>query len=1174
MTLLAPVAWVALGMTVPLSGTVEDARGRPVAGATVWLGDTAATRKGPEVLASTETDARGHFRLERADDLAGRGAIWSPTLWAFKPGARIGFVEFKGNLPAADEPVRLTLGAPASTPLRVVRPDGSPAAGARVRVVMTTIKAPTPPDGMLDRLAVTTGADGRATIDGLAPDDIFALDVTAPGQIVQCLPIDDDAGTVTLRALGRLKVKVVADDPKAARGWSIKAWSRPTEPGRKGPYTTHWVSEDTNADGRAELPPIAVGQVLWEIAPPAGSNYLVASEPATTIRAGETAEVEIAVRKAVRIEGVVRGEPGGAPIPGVKVDLFPLRFSGSRPVTWLVTDAQGRFSGLVNPGPIRFSFSLHEMPRDYFLPPRTQSWVDFEVKEGEERHEFTPPRLSKGVLVRGKVVDDQGKGAAVVDVTGLWTSADFGANPNPVRAQTDARGEFVLGNIAPRSEVRVSASLGLVADSETVTVPSAGEGGPVTIRLKRRPTLAVSGRVLGPDGKPLAGASVRVKIRAPDQGYNSGQEFTFDGDKEVRTGPDGRFVTPAQLPVGNHYRVEARATGFDPAESPWIVPPDLSAPDLALRRSVATREVAGQVVDSAGKPVAGAEVFLSGDGPSRNRGVAGADGRFRVPGVPRTPALLFVSARGYHFIGRRVEPGERSVDFALRRLDEPPAAPLRPAAPAVMREEERAIARVLIAQARSAPDTVHEVWEKRELPAIAALVDPDRGVAMIENQVVTADPGLLASIAIGRFEREPGGAIELLDAIDSPNMTAHTALNVFDRLGTFASPAIRRALLERAAKSAEKIEEPSEAARLIARVADRWLDLGDRDTGSALVLQARAVAKKPPPEQPGQKRVSFGDDGFRDELALALARIDLAEALKCLEERQAQQFQLETVRAGIAQRIAATDPAGARRLLAQIDDSNRFRARRGICVAMAATDLPTARAVAAEGNDPMLVAVLPAAAARSKAGSNPEAARTLVRESVEQLLQVGEPPSGWGSPSVTLARLLPLIARLDPDRAPDVFWRALALRTPLPSESDQAPVPPQARQQYLDLANLAALAGRYDHAAAEVVFAPVAARLPRLDDDHWGLGTEGPAIFRAAAAFDARAAKALLDALPEDPTPPPPSNVIRASDHRHHSKAQARIALAGSLGLPPAIRLRASVPVHADSNDWLDALDD
>ena len=142
MALLTPVAWLALGLTVPLSGTVVDGAGRPVAGATVWLGDTIATRQGPEVLATAATDELGSFRLERAEDLAGRGVIWSPTLWAFKPGSRIACVEFKRNVPAADEPVRLVLGPPASAPLRVLRADGKPAEGASVRVVHVNFKAP------------------------------------------------------------------------------------------------------------------------------------------------------------------------------------------------------------------------------------------------------------------------------------------------------------------------------------------------------------------------------------------------------------------------------------------------------------------------------------------------------------------------------------------------------------------------------------------------------------------------------------------------------------------------------------------------------------------------------------------------------------------------------------------------------------------------------------------------------------------------------------------------------------------------------------------------------------------------------------------------------------------------------------------------------------------------
>lgn len=1164
MAILIPVAWLALGVTVPLSGMVVDAADRPVAGATVWLGDTIATRQGPEVLATAETDDRGHFRLERADDLAGRGGMWSPTLWAYKPGSRVAFVEYKGNLPGADKPVRLMLGPPASTSLRILQPDGKPARGARVRLVQLNLKVPRPPDKLLERLAATTDADGRATLDGFVPADISALDVTAEGQLVQCLPIDPDSGTVTLRPLGRLKARIVADDPKALRGWRITASSRSTEPGYRGPYTTHWARETTGDDGRVEFSPLAEGQVDWDIKAPVGSDYLVVKAPGAAIRAGEMREAEIAVQRGIRVVGVIREEPGGAPIPGVKVDVATLR-SGSRTVHWIATDAQGRFSAVVLPGTVRFSFSIHDLPKEYFLPPDTPHWTDFDVKEGVERHECTPPALRRAAQVRGRVVDEAGGTAAGVSVTGSWISAEYGRNPNSTRAETDTRGEFVLGSIAPKSEVRVSASSGFVAESESVTVPVAGEGEPITLRLRRKPTLALSGRVLGADGRPLADALIRVKVRPPDQRGTSGGDFAFDRTAEIRSGTDGRYKTPSQLPTGYEYRVEVQAPGHEPAESKWLGWPAVEIPDLTLRRSVGKREMAGRVVDSAGKPVAGAEVYQSGDGPRETRGTTDEDGRFRLPAVPDAPAFLFVAGEGFHFLGRRVDPGDRSVEFSLRRLDESPAALLRPAASPVSRDEERTIARDLIAEARKAPGSEQEVPERRQIPEVAALVDPDRVVEMIENQVITAEPGLLTALAVGRSEVDPRKAFEILDAIGPPYTASLATMGLLDRLGTTAPPEFRRELLERALRRAHEIEEPGQAASLLARVADRLLDLGDADRGAGLVREAQALAEKP-------RQQTFPDP--RDDLALALARVDLPAALKLLEGRdpKQQQYQLDTLRAGIAKRISPTEPAEARRILDMIERHRQRPARRAACLRMAAKDLPAARALAAEDHDPMVEALLPAIAARARAGSDPDGARALLFEAVERLGKLGDWSAVRPSPAVATARLLPLAARIDPDRAPGYFWLALSRRPPLSALPEPMPMMPGVRQHYLDLAELTVLVARYDRAAAEVVFAPVAARLVGMVDDHWGLGTEGPALFATAGAFDARIARALLDAMPEDPAPAVGRPTGRP-DFRHHSKAQARIALARSLGLPPGLRLRQPLRPNG-GEEWFEDLDD
>ena len=166
-------------------------------------------------------------------------------------------------------------------------------------------------------------------------------------------------------------------------------------------------------------------------------------------------------------------------------------------------------------------------------------------------------------------------------------------------------------------------------------------------------------------------------------------------------------------------------------------------------------------------------------------------------------------------------------------------------------------------------------------------------------------------------------------------------------------------------------------------------------------------------------------------------------------------------------------------------------------------------------------------------------------------------PSARPSPAVALARLLPLVVRLDPDRASSCLWLALARRPPLPAR-ERAPVMPDARRRYLDLAELATLTSRYDRAAAEVVFAPVAARVAGLDDGSWGLGNEGPAIFRAAGTFDARAAQALLDGLPEDPTPPkrppgvisPATSAIRARPRLGSPWPRSSACRRGSVSAP------------------------
>jgi protocatechuate 3,4-dioxygenase beta subunit len=512
MTLLS-VACLALGMTVPLTGTVVDSQGKPVAGAKVWLGDTHDDRKGPEVLAATETDEQGHFQLERDPEVTGRGKAWSPTLWAYKGDARIAYQEFKAKLPAADEPVTLRLGPPVKMSLRILSADGKPLVGVKVRVMELKGNVPRPPNPLLDLLTTTSVDDGRATFEGVGREDVFSLDVTTKDQNIQSLPIDFEAPTVTLRPVGRLNVKVVADDPEAVKGWSITVWLHPTEPGYEGSYYAHWARRTTGDDGRASFPPLAKGQVVWRINPPKGSGYLVAAQPDVVIRPGETMEAEISIRRGIPVEGFVREEPGGAPIAGVKLRLTQYT-PGSQTINPPVTDENGHFSALAFPGDVHVGFD-YPLPKSYYLPPRVLSIPTadtFQVKEGESKTlEIPVPRLRRAATIWGRVEDEAGRPIARISVQGVWTMNEQTDKPSFVLSETDDDGRFVLGHLPPKCQVVVRALAGIDHESEPVTVSSAGDGEPITIKARKSPTFAIAGQVLDDKAKPFQGARIQVE---------------------------------------------------------------------------------------------------------------------------------------------------------------------------------------------------------------------------------------------------------------------------------------------------------------------------------------------------------------------------------------------------------------------------------------------------------------------------------------------------------------------------------------------------------------------------------------------------------------------------------------------------------------------------------------
>jgi hypothetical protein len=135
-------------------------------------------------------------------------------------------------------------------------------------------------------------------------------------------------------------------------------------------------------------------------------------------------------------------------------------------------------------------------------------------------------KLDRGQRVTGSVTAD---GKAVAGVRAVEFRR-YGAYDLPVRVTVDeAAGTFTAVGLDPRKKnlmVFYRENERLVGSTE----PRGDENGPVAVRLQ--PWAVASGRVLGPDGKPAAGASVHV--------------FCRDGNRELRefrSGPLAKSIT-------------------------------------------------------------------------------------------------------------------------------------------------------------------------------------------------------------------------------------------------------------------------------------------------------------------------------------------------------------------------------------------------------------------------------------------------------------------------------------------------------------------------------------------------------------------------------------------------------------------------------------------------------
>jgi len=391
------------------------------------------------------------------------------------------------------------------------------------------------------------------------------------------------------------------------------------------------------------------GEVAWRLPAPtqtvtvqvqSADSEVVAREVVSVVPVGEVApllEVRLLPLDHI-VLGVVTTQEG-KPVPGARI-------SWARSVPPIHTDVQGRFR-------LRVS-SVYGSLRYYVVAPGYSRFREILYLDSPGTTNVEV-RLKPGFRAFGTITDTDGRPLEGVEVSTFW------ARYTGERTLTDAEGNYQLDTLdLDRDRHHVVATLQGYARTQGSTK---GSGNDARIDLTMKRAAMVTGTVFGPDGRPLAGATV---------GVSRGSRPARTG--KVVTREDGRFTLQHQ-PKGKLYLwTHKRGFAIDRRRI------DSAAEGSAVDLQVHLRHghfVAGRVTDGEGQPVAGARVYFFFAGGSAWLGAnetTDADGRYRVEDLPEQPAdqkrklSLSVWAPGHvHYRKRGLILDSENVDLVLQR---------------------------------------------------------------------------------------------------------------------------------------------------------------------------------------------------------------------------------------------------------------------------------------------------------------------------------------------------------------------------------------------------------------------------------------------------------------------------------------------------------------------------
>jgi hypothetical protein len=568
-----------------VAGVVALQGGDPAKGAIVLFSTVEHAYEQGDVRAETPTGDGGKFQLDISPvDIPWAGFVGTGTLWAYKPGSLVAFVPvYRGALPPG-LPQRLVLGPPTRAPVEVLGPDGKAVHGAKVEPRALAQDRASVPDRLASLIGAETVTDfrGRAVMTAFFPDEITAIRVTAAGYGHQEFTFgperfNDETKVVRLRAVGGLKGRVVGKQDAARHcRLHVTSFSPPDDP---LPRTyTRTISTDEN--GRFELSEIAVGSHSIATVPRFDFGWWARPRGLLEVLPGKTTHVELILKPAVRVRGIVREKGTQKPIAGVQVAVA-IAETGA-----MTTGQDGTYEGYVPPGAT--FMTARYIPAAYARP--FYSFPQVNIPEDAVEFVLPPFELSKAGEVAGLVVDENSRPTAGAEVEASWMMEERRRRtlPQDLVVRSGPDGRFVFQGIHVDAEVSLSARYHGLRAREPRPAPI---GSATTLRLRSADSVAMEGRILDGSGRALPGASVHLRYRRRATQIGQADEeglVLFERGFVLVTDVQGRYRTPEELELDREYTAYAHAEGYHFNRTGWTTCLTGSFPALKLQAIAAS----------------------------------------------------------------------------------------------------------------------------------------------------------------------------------------------------------------------------------------------------------------------------------------------------------------------------------------------------------------------------------------------------------------------------------------------------------------------------------------------------------------------------------------------------------------------------------------------------------